>query len=491
MFRCLNYTIFILTINILNCQLSFCQSALSIDNKQFYAPGTGNYLEFYCSIDPTLFTIDRVKDSGLYCKIGELIIVRQGEKIIDFRKKIIRSAYFTDSTAFPFTISERFVLEPGKYVIEFESNDVLSNAAKPLKTELLIEIKNRSNKTVFSQIETVEKISSTITHPSLAKSGYEIHPFVSTFYPDYYEKLAYYSELYFSEKDVSNNERFVLTQYLTNFETGDKIEGYAKLSKINATAVYPVINTMDIKNLPTGNYNLVLELRDKQNNIVCSEQVFIERFNVAAALSAESINSTSISGTFVEGFNNLDSLNLFVSCIRPIATNGESDMIITQLTTGSVISKKQFFYLFWKNRDNENPEKAWLTYKTEVKKADHLFATKIKRSWDTDRGRIFLKYGPPNQITDRANEPSAWPYQIWQYYHLGKFNNKYFLFYSPSIVTNDYEVLNSNVPGEFKNPRWEATLYSRNTTNPNIDFPNQNNKNQYGGNVEELIRNPR
>jgi GWxTD domain-containing protein len=235
---------------------------------------------------------------------------------------------------------------------------------------------------------------------------------------------------------------------------------------------------------------LVLEVRNKTNEIIAIESIFIQRLNQTKAISNEVLNETTIEGTFVENINNLDSLNEFVGCVRPIASNSESDMANMQMINGTPLSKKQFIYLFWKSKNTTNPEGAWLEYKREVKEANRLFATRIKRGFETERGRIYLKYGKPNQVTDRPNEPSAFPYQIWQYYKVGKFNNKFFLFYMPDLVSNDYEVLNSDIPGEFRNPRWEATLFSRNTPNPNIDS-NKNSTNHYGGNVNELIRNPR
>lgn len=470
---------------------SFAQTSVSIDNKQFYAPQTGNYLEFYSSIDPVGFKLEFVKDSGLICKVNELILVRQGEKIIDFRKKIITSPYFSDSSIYSFNSVERFKLNPGKYVVEYECSDALQTNGQPLRTELLIEVFNRENKTCISQIELIEKASATVKHPELTKSGYEIHPYVSSFYPEEIEKLAYYAELYFTEDDVKDGQKFILTQFLTNFDTDEKIEGFAKMSKITAQVVSPILNTFDIKNLPTGNYNLVIELRNRNNEVVVAEKIFIQRLNFTSALSDQAISQTTVEGTFVDQINSNDSLNMFISSVRPIATNGESDMAVSQMKTGNVMSKKQYFLLFWRSRDPKNPEGAWLKYKAEVKKVDKMFSTKIKRGHETDRGRIYLKYGAPNQVTDRPNEPSAYPYQIWQYYRLGKFNNKFFLFYMPDLVSNDYEILNSDVPGEFRNPKWEAVLYSRDTQNPNIDFPTKNNTNHYGGNVNELLRNPR
>lgn len=469
----------------------WAQSPVALDTKQFYAPGSGNYVEVYTSIDPSFFTIKKVKDSGHICQVQELMILRQGEKIIDYRKKNVKSPYYSDSTISPFTLVERFTAEPGKYTLEYECIDLLRETAIPLKVEFNINLSNRSGKNVLSQIELVEKISSNIQHPEFSRSGYEIWPYISSFYPDDIEKLAFYAEVYFDETDIKNEEKFVLMQYLTDFNTNEKLEGFAKMSKVTASAVYPVLNSFDIKKLPSGNYNLIIELKNRNNEVVSSEKIFVERLNITQALSDQNLNNTAITGTFVENINNNDTLNEYIASIRPIATNTESDMAVIQIKNGNPLSKKQFFYLFWKNRSALDPAGSWLEYKAKVKEANALFGTRIKRGYETDRGRIYLKYGPPNQITDRPNEPSAYPYQIWQYYKVGKFNNKFFLFYMPDLVGNDYEVLNSDVPGEFRNPRWEATLYKRDTQNPNIDFPNQKTGSNYGGNVNELLKNPR
>lgn len=467
------------------------QSPVSIDIKQFYAPGSGNYIEVFTYIDPAHFALKTVKDSGLICQVQELLILRQGEKIIDYRKKNVRSPYYTDSTISPFTLVQRFMAEPGKYTLEYACADLQNKDANPLKTELVIDLANRKDKNVVSHIQLVEKISSNIQHREFSRSGYEIWPYLSNFYPDDIEKLAYYAEVYFEQTAIDQQEKFVLTQYLTNFETNEKLDGYASMSKITATPVNPVLNSFDIKRLPTGNYNLVVELRNRKNELVSNETIFFQRLNVTQAMSNENLVNTNVEGTFVAGINSVDSLNEFIACIRPIASNPESDMALLQIKEGNVLSKKQFFYLFWKTRSSIDPEGSWREYKSQVKYVNNVFGTRIKRGYETDRGRVYLKYGAPNQVTDRPNEPSAYPYQIWQYYKAGKYNNKSFIFYMPDLVSNDYEILNSDVPGEYKNPRWQSAIYSRDTQNPNIDFPNQNNTNHYGGNVNEMLKNPR
>lgn len=485
----INYLILILGLSFSN--LLSAQSPIAVDIKQFYAPVTGNYIEIISSIEPAFFQLNTKKDSGHYAQVQQLIILKAGEKIIDFRKKNIKSPYFTDSLILPFTTIERIKAEPGIYTLEYECTDLLDKDAKPLKAVFNVALTNRHDKEIFSNIELVEKIGSTINSPQFAKSGHEVWPYVSTYFPKDIEKLAFYAEIYFDEKSVAEEEKFVLTQFITDYNDNQKIDGYSKMNKVTAVAVHPIINSFDIKNLPSGNYNLVLELRNKTNNLVATESIFIQRLNQTKALTNENLNEITVEGTFVAEINNLDSLNEFVGCVKPIASNPESDMANLQITNGTPITKKQFILLFWKSKDPLNPEGAWLKYKNEVKIADQIFGTRIKKGYETERGRVYLKYGKPNQITDRQNEPSAYPYQIWQYYNVGKYNNVFFLFYMPDLVSNDYEILNSDIPGEYKNPRWEAILFSRNTANPNIDFPNKNSNNHYGGNVNELLKNPR
>ena len=81
----------------------------------------------------------------------------------------------------------------------------------------------------------------------------------------------------------------------------------------------------------------------------------------------------------------------------------------------------------------------------------------MRKGYETDRGRIYLKYGPPNTITDRPNEPSAYPYQIWHCYALQRFNKKD-SFLSSDLVSNDYVILHSTLQGEYFNNNWKTDL---------------------------------
>ena len=98
----------------------------------------------------------------------------------------------------------------------------------------------------------------------------------------------------------------------------------------------------------------------------------------------------------------------------------------------------------------------------EVAKAvDKLYADGFGYGFESDRGRIFIKYGRPNDVIKVDNEPSAPPYEIWFYNDFPQTNQAdvKFLFYAPELGIN-YRLLHSTVRGEINNPRWQLELYN-------------------------------
>ena len=100
------------------------------------------------------------------------------------------------------------------------------------------------------------------------------------------------------------------------------------------------------------------------------------------------------------------------------------------------------------------------------------FGTKLKKGYETDRGRVYLQYGPPNKLVDVPSEPNAYPYQIWFYYHIGNFNNRKFVFYNRDLSSNDYVILHSDMTGEVYNRQWDLDLHLRTNPKQNVDREN-------------------
>jgi GWxTD domain-containing protein len=199
-----------------------------------------------------------------------------------------------------------------------------------------------------------------------------------------------------------------------------------------------------------------------QDEVIASKKLFFQRSNPGAKVVYSDMTAFNVQNTFAEKITNLDSLKEDISCTFPICSGIERSFIKGPLKQADLITLQQYFYGFWLRRDAKNPEKAWIAYAQQVKKAQANFGTPIKKGYQTDRGRVFLEYGPPNTRSTQYSEPSSYPYEIWQYYTLNNNQrNKKFVFYSPDMVTSDFLLLHSDATGEVHNPSWQMDLRSR------------------------------
>ena len=472
---------------LLSCQLFSLYGQLEalFDIKKF-RQGEQHLVETYLYIfGPSLI---QDKDTNVKNKKVEILLFIENEQkeIVDYKKHIIEGEIDHVNKNGILDL-QRFSLIDGNYNLGLKLVDQTdtNNIEEHQQTFTL----SKLNTSEFSDIELLDKYWKSDSVSKLNKSGFEMIPLVTTYFGPEFNRLSYYTEIYFDEEIIKENPSVILTQSILVKEN-NKIAGqYNKLNKISSSSVVPVLNSFDLSNLPTGNYVLKLSVMDKNQLILSTKELAFQRTNLKNSMKLNRLNSVSIANTFASDIHQ-DSLNEFMKCLAPLASNLEKNIIDNKLDDIDDTLKRQFIYSFWYNRFPNNPAYNWSKYKQEVKKTNQLFGTKVRKGYETDRGRIYLKYGPPNTITDRPNEPSAYPYQIWHYYKIGRFNNKRFVFYLPDLVSNDYVILHSTLQGEYFNNNWKTDLHSRNTPERNVDALQNPNDNQWGSNSNLFFINP-
>lgn len=85
--------------------------------------------------------------------------------------------------------------------------------------------------------------------------------------------------------------------------------------------------------------------------------------------------------------------------------------------------KKKFFERFWKGLDPDpttTKNELMDEYYRRVNYANTHFGVMGRAGWKTDRGRIFIKFGPPDEIESYPSQMNTFPIQIWRYYSLKK-----------------------------------------------------------------------
>ncbi len=120
--------------------------------------------------------------------------------------------------------------------------------------------------------------------------------------------------------------------------------------------------------------------------------------------------------------------------------------------------KKRFFVAFWKKREGRPDYPTFKDFLYRFEYAQQHFKSTLRPGWKTDRGRVFIQYGPPNDMQFYYNEPDKYPYQIWTYNQIGAQSNVFFVFYDPDLITSEYPLLHSNKLGELQNRNWRAFL---------------------------------
>jgi GWxTD domain-containing protein len=346
------------------------------------------------------------------------------------------------------------------------------------------------NEMMISGIQLIESYTTTEEPGVLSKNGYDLIPLVTNYYPEGRNKIIFYSELYNSDKVLGEGEKFLVSCYLENIDKLKIIDDYVVYKKQTTAPVNVIFNEFDISKLKSGNYYLVIEARDKQNNLLNRNKLFIQRSNPRIKMEVEDIAAINVDNTFAGEISNRDTLVEYIRCLEPISDEMEKGFALVHLNSSDINTLQKYFYGFWSERDMSDPEKAWLTYLNEVNKVNLAYSTQIQRGYETDRGRVYLKYGPPNAISESYNEPSTYPYEIWHYYELENGQrNKRFVFYTKDIVTNDFTLLHSDVSGELSNYRWQYMLYQR--VDPGFNLDRGAEPDSWGGNSKRYFDLPR
>jgi GWxTD domain-containing protein len=418
------------------------------------------------------------------------MMFKQADIIKDFKKYELLSPEIDDTVniSFNFIDQQRFSLPSGDYefdmLIADKNRDVL-----PFVITKSITIAYPDNKVNASGIELIESFSTTSTTNILSKSGFDLIPYVSNYFPNELNKLTFYAEIYNTEKILGKEEKFLVNCHIESFETGMILSNFVQYKKETSKPVNVLFSEFNISNLPTGNYNLVIEVRDKNNNVLASNELFFQRNNPDVQLSLNDIASVDISNSFVTTYTDKDTLSEYLRYISPISSQMEETLATNLIKTGDLHEMQQFFLNFWLTRDNINPEVAWTNYNEEVKKANSSFSTINRKGFDTDRGRVYLKYGPPNSIAESYYEPNAYPYEIWHYYQMKNQRNKKFVFYSRKLATNDFELIHSDAIGEIQNYQWQFVIHERGNSPGSVD---QNEmENHWGSKVQDYYDIPR
>lgn len=430
-----------------------------LSTTTYCVPGMTPFVENAIAIDNRSAVYKEFEPGKFKATVEIQTIFRQEEKICAFSKIALDSPVVTDTAKLDgaFIDQQRFSLPNGEYQMEISIKDMNGGEALPVEA-MNVEVNYPDDTPAISDILLFDSYSKAEKQTACSKSGFDFLPRVYPFYGANEDKLHYYAEVYNSDK-LYEEGKFLVNYYIETAESSNRMQNYYFNKRFDVNKVNVLLNTIDISELPSGNYYLVVEMRDRSNELICSKSWFFQRSNPDLAFDMEDLAGVNVANTFVGNITEIDTLRKYIRYLDPLCTELERSYCSNLVKGEDVKTMQQFLFNFWGKRSPMNPKQGFDDYLAAVKRVNMSFGTTAFPGYRSDRGYVFLKYGQPDKIMEVPDEPAARPYEIWHYYQVANQRDKKFVFMAPDRSTNDYQLIHSNMVGEINNPRWPMEIY--------------------------------
>ncbi len=266
------------------------------------------------------------------------------------------------------------------------------------------------------------------------KHGVAVIPNPSWTYRPPNQHLAYYVEFYGLTPDTGY---LVLNQVVQDTAGTPVLRVKPHLIAKNRRRSAPWAGSLALSALAPGLYNLRLQIIDLSTGQ--RAEALHPFFWNPPALQVPEVDSTTLA---------------YLSFIDYFAS--EKDMAELRSLHDSQ-GRTLFLLKFWKrfDPDPDTPENEFLPeFIRRVRYADEHFTEGRKLGRYTDRGRIYIKYGPPDQIERKSLAFGERDSEKWIYYQRGTME---FVFVDLQ-GNNVYELVYSSIPEEPSRPDWRRIL---------------------------------
>lgn len=436
------------------------------------------YIESYWQVDPKTVRYNTIPEKGIVARIQVAItIVTDSGKTIKDDKYI----YQTTPKATPDELAtlnilelKRYFVVPGKLTYKIALTD-LNDTNNTLLIVDSVVVKQAPMHPHISSPELIDTFYTSDVKSPFRKQGAQYIPLCSNFYDDNRKSISFYAEIYNTARIDSQfyplYRSVFISKKMDEMPYGKFISVDTVMDKLGSY----ISGTLNISNLPSGNYYLNVRIGDKNKKTLLASSLFFQRMNttkqaeIAVAekknvdTAMEQITVLNLAKTFVAKYD-LKQCKAILKMLLPVCDNSDARAIETLLKHPEEQYIKYFIYNHFAGINKDHPEQEWKEYSSKVKEVNKMYTSPTMPGYETSRGYMYLRYGAPTDIISVPNERGSLPYEIWQYNVLtektGKLlSNGLILFFKQQPTDVDYRLLHTNIQGELVNLGWRNYLY--------------------------------
>ncbi len=329
---------------------------------------------------------------------------------------------------------------PGKYQFAFTAEDIYGDHSGTCEGHVLARNFAQTELAVSDVMFASELIPTTETG-RFVKNNWQITPNTTRFVRTG-DSLRVYFEIYHLKIQPDKpNDSFVLGYSL--IDTGDvAVKTYPAKRLLKPGESVAKTEMLDTQGLSGGVYRLQVDLFDRSTR----EHVRYRRPVFLISEEQEMSKLTEAEEAQLRYFRN----------IEIVATEKEL-AIFEKLKTND--EQMKFLKVFWLKLDPTpgTPLNERLRdHMMRLQYADENFTSEPgKRGSDTDKGRVYIKYGPPDERDYTTSAAGGKAIDTWIYEKSGRY---IFVFFDRR-GTGIYELVHSTMSGEVYNPEWQRTAF--------------------------------
>ncbi len=416
-----------------------------LDNAIFHRPNGKPFTEIYIQIPAYSLKFKGNGKKAFQAKAKVNVKIYNKNSTIYEKSYTLNSPTVKDTQNLDFYINDQIniALERSKtYDLRFSIADYHRPSQKA-KAQKTFNTKFTESKVSFSEIKLVDTAYPTLKENRFSMNDYTMIPKATNFISQSSKHFYFYSETYNALSTVKSDHFYLHFLLRKNEDTLFKNKKKIKSKKVNPSLAKLATSTLD-----QGKHHLKIEARGKEDNLLASKTTKIHTQKNEPASLKESLKSYS-----------KDSLEQFIQWHSPLADKKEAAFIKKyEAKPPAKDSLINFIVNFWHEENPRQPKRGWEIYKQRVHFVNDKYSNGINEGYQSDRGRVYLQYGPPNSIVRSQDDPNLYAYRIWHYNRTKKQANVRFIFYSTSILEEEFIILHSTAMGEYNNPNWKQDL---------------------------------
>ena len=437
------------------CLAQFQFIPINADYSSFYSTDSLAYVQVYMSIYQGNLKYHK-NDDGVYTAsfLNKIEITQDGKLISQNFHRYQNSTQ--DTSTFnrfnQFVDVFNFELPYGEYKADIQITDNKSS----LKGQYILDIKTitPSDQVFFSDLELCTELKRDTTKNIFYKNGLRVVPNPRSTYNILQPMLYYYVELNNLPYSAEENNLYSFEYNITNSD-GDTIKTRKPVTKKIIAPTLVEAGGLNVISFPSGIYFLNVKAVDsKSGSSMHASKKFLV-YKQAKKKPAKSI---------AKDLPDIDEMFITLTqeqclhetkLIRYIAAPQEN-RIMKNLE--NVNALRQFLTNFWRARDRGSevaPGRSRREYFSRVEHANEVFTSMGRKGWQTDRGRVFLIYGEPDEYERHASSMDMLPHVIWYYHNLE--GGAQFVFADRGGF-GEYQLIHSSYRKELQNPNWQSVI---------------------------------